>query len=529
MAIVQQHILSPTAESFVLTFDNPNSNNLYITNVDVDSSGNIYAVMWDFDEANVIKLSQDGTIAWKKRITDVRDSNKWDSVRVDESSGDVYCVGSTYGNITSNQHLQLQLLVAKYNSSGVRQWAKIFGDMGRNSSCSGFTNYFYSEQENILGDIMSCDSNGITFRAFKEHACGPGFMDIMVSSFVEINSSGSLIRQRETSDFSTVSAPANCACTNYSDRLITYGVGVKSRTGSGHYAGGRYRGVSYHQESGDQWSCIAKFDSSGDLVWNKKFRYNNSGSAANTDGSRDAFQSISLDSNDNLYTISAAVQQGASPQNRNPLVMKINSSGTLQWIRRLASTTTGLSESYVNNIQVDPDNDDNIFVGSYIKVYGTHNWGTDTNLFALTKYNSSGTLQWQRLIGGFFISSGNMRVIDGFIYLCGGSTSTSGNTVILKIPKSGNLAGMITHDSNTFSVRNGNNTGNFNIYIDAGTSTGMSSTVNPSYAYYNNFTNRYTYNGNTAYANATNHNDGSAFGDSNSNIVSQKTSLGFYS
>ena len=92
MAIVQQHILSPTAESFVLTFDNTNSNNLYISNVDVDSSGNIYAVMWDFDEANVIKLGQDGTIAWKKRITDVRDSNKWDSVRVDESSGDVYCV-----------------------------------------------------------------------------------------------------------------------------------------------------------------------------------------------------------------------------------------------------------------------------------------------------------------------------------------------------------------------------------------------------------------------------------------------------
>ena len=29
---------------------------LYISNIDVDSSGNIYAVMWDFDEANVITL-----------------------------------------------------------------------------------------------------------------------------------------------------------------------------------------------------------------------------------------------------------------------------------------------------------------------------------------------------------------------------------------------------------------------------------------------------------------------------------------
>ena len=47
--------------------------------------------------------------------------------------------------------------------------------------------------------------------------------------------------------------------------------------------------------------------------------------------------------------------------------MKINSSGTLQWVRRLASTTTGLSESYLNNVQVDPDNDDNILLVLILK------------------------------------------------------------------------------------------------------------------------------------------------------------------
>ena len=37
------------------------------------------------------------------------------------------------------------------------------------------------------------------------------------------------------------------------------------------------------------------------------------------------------------------------------------------------------------------------------------------------------------------------------------------------------------------------------------------------------------HNGNMDYVNATNHNDGSAFGDSNSNVTCVKTSLGYYS
>ena len=118
MAIVQQYILSPISESFVLTFANTTQNkNLYAQSVDVDKFGNIYVVMWDFDEANVLKIEPSGTTAWKKRITDVRDSNRFSAVKVDEASGDVYCVGITYGNITSNSHLQYQCLIAKYNSS----------------------------------------------------------------------------------------------------------------------------------------------------------------------------------------------------------------------------------------------------------------------------------------------------------------------------------------------------------------------------------------------------------------------------
>ena len=47
MAIVQQYILSPISESFVLTFANTTANNnLYASDVDVDKFGNIYVVLW---------------------------------------------------------------------------------------------------------------------------------------------------------------------------------------------------------------------------------------------------------------------------------------------------------------------------------------------------------------------------------------------------------------------------------------------------------------------------------------------------
>lgn len=511
MAIVQQHILSPTSESFVLSFANTTNNkNLYSESVDVDDDGNIYVVMWDFDEANILKIKPDGTTAWKKRITDVRDSNRFSAVKVDESSGDVYCVGITYGNIPSGAPyyvgLQYQCLVAKYNSSGVRQWAKILGDIASQAQ----NNVWYSEQENILGRIMSADSNGIKFRLFKENACGPGFTDIFESAYIEINSSGSLVRQRMTSDYSSETTPSNnCRYNNpYTDRFMTYGYGCMT-TGGGHFACGAYRGVSYYQATGNRHGVIAKFNSSGNLVWNKKFEE----SSAN-DGTY--CRGMDSDSNDNVYVFT------------DEFILKFNTSGTLQWRRKLSSSNT----SQIRAIRVDPDDDDGIFVMGTIQISGTHDWGTNQTVRHITKYNSSGTLQWQRVLAGIYPGYHSFIIKDKFLYFCGstiGDSNGAGDAGVLKIPTSGNLAGMITHDSNTFSVRNGADNANYDIYIAGGTSTGMSSTVNPSYHSLTNFNNRKNHNGNIDYVNATNHNNGSAFGHSNSNVNCVKTSLGYYS
>ena len=531
MAIIQQHILHPIGESFVLTFANTvNGKEMHSGEFDVDNNGNIYVCIADNDEANVLKISSDGNIIWRKRITDEDDSAGTQAVAVDKSSGDVYLVAKTYANL---QYFTVgyQLMIGKYNSSGVRQWLKIYGD---GYQYVGQWGAQYLEQTALAGKRIHADSNGLFLRAYLEHACGAGFSDINLTSFLNVNSSGTLSIQREISDFSTNSNNMNnCASPwyNYSDRALRYSDVVKSRVSNHYYCAGSYRGVSAYQVTGDVWACIAKLDSNGDLVWNKKFRYNNSGRPPSTDGSSDNFSDLSLDSNDNIYSIISARQPGASTPRANPLIVKINSSGTLQWIRKLESNTYYYSGAANTSIFVDPDNDNNIFIMSRVTIGGTHNWGTDQGVNVLSKYNSSGTLQWQRVIAGFYINYQSMKVHGGFVYMMGykyPGTNGVSDYILLKIPKSGNLAGLITHDSNTFSVRNGGNNANYDIYIDGGTSTGMSSTVNPSYAYYNNFTNRYTYTGTITYANAANNSDGSAFGHSNSNVSCTKTSLGYY-
>ena len=128
MAIIQQHLLHPIGESFVLTFANTvNGREQHSGDFDIDDSGNIYVCIADNEEANALKIGSDGNIIWRKRITDEDDSSRSTAIAVDKSSGDVYFIGKTYANL---QYFTVgyQLMIGKYNSSGVRQWLKIFGD-----------------------------------------------------------------------------------------------------------------------------------------------------------------------------------------------------------------------------------------------------------------------------------------------------------------------------------------------------------------------------------------------------------------
>ena len=118
----------------------------------------------------------------------------------------------------------------------------------------------------------------------------------------------------------------------------------------------------------NQEGVVAKYNSSGTLQWQKKI---------DTSGLNSDFRGIAVDSSSNSYGVGYA--------NSLAQIVKYNTSGTLQWQKKLNEVSVWYSA------QVD-STAANIYVGGYYQ--------TGSDYFGLVaKYNNSGTLQWQRSLG----------------------------------------------------------------------------------------------------------------------------------
>jgi hypothetical protein len=136
-------------------------------------------------------------------------------------------------------------------------------------------------------------------------------------------------------------------------------------------------------------AIVVKLDSTGAVTWARKLNV----SAGNTQGF-----GIAIDSSENVYVC------GTAPNAGNTLgtgfLVKYNSSGTIQWQRALVNNG---NLTRLNAVAVD--NSGNVIVG------GRGGVSTSNALpgLLLVKYNSSGTLQWQKAA----YTSSNANVIKG--------------------------------------------------------------------------------------------------------------------
>lgn len=138
-------------------------------------------------------------------------------------------------------------------------------------------------------------------------------------------------------------------------------------------------------------------------VWQRKITLN-----ANITSSR-----LVLDSSDNTYFL---VNEGTST---NGYLLKYNTSGVLQWQRKITGT---------NLTAITLDSSNNIFVAGK---------NSSNNLF-IAKYNSSGTIQWQtKLSGATFAGTGIQN--DSSVLYVGGSVGSQG--FVIKLPNDGSIPG----------------------------------------------------------------------------------------
>lgn len=303
--------------------------------VAVDSTGAVYVVGYvevsgEAVNAQIVKYNSSGTLQWQRDITNGSNTDRFYRAAID-SSDNIYVAGiSTFKS-----------LLVKYNSSGTIQWQKSL----EQEDGGGF--------KNVSVTSVDVDSSGNVYIVGNYQPGNQGSVDTYTAKY---NSSGTVQWQRGLGFGSRSIYPGRTIHVDGSGDIV---IGDQEDTAS-----------RYFYKAG-----AAKYNSSGTLQWKKKME----GSFTNPP---QRGRVLGTDSSDNIYFADMA--------SFTIYVWKTNSSGTVQWTREL-NKGSGIDDE-VNDIAVTSSGD------VYI-VGETDISGTSVSEGLIVKFNSSGTLQYARTFG----------------------------------------------------------------------------------------------------------------------------------
>ena len=135
-------------------------------------------------------------------------------------------------------------------------------------------------------------------------------------------------------------------------------------------------------------------------------------------------RSVAVAPDGSVYVCGYTNSVGAGKQDF--LLAKFSNSGTVQWQRTLG----GSGDDYGWSVAVASDG--SVYVCGY-----TNSTGAGNNDFLLAKFSSSGTVQWQRTLGGSGDDCGKSVAVapDGSVYVCGYTNSAGAGEEDLLLAK----------------------------------------------------------------------------------------------
>lgn len=309
-------------------------------------------------EAGIIyKLTTKGEILWQRTInTTTAETCNFNSCVVD-SADDVYAVGLyTFTNASGNYGEAG--IIAKYNSSGVLQFQRSFYDATFTIGQSATTRL-------LVCDIDS--SNNI-------YVAGGGFVansSEQKAVIAKYNTAGTIQWQRGL----TGPGPAGGRATSIYDMSVD--------TAGNICVGGEY----FDQTAAEYRGLITKYNTSGTILLQR--------AVYNSVNPSTQISTITTDAQQNII---AGTLEGNSTA---VCIVKLNSSGTLLWQRKLtapATSTGGATDPILSwgSLTVVPE--DGSIIGNCIISYITFTDYADGIYQAIFKYSSGGVLEYQRRI-----------------------------------------------------------------------------------------------------------------------------------
>lgn len=353
---VQQWVRTYNGEAFGGDYSNAiavdQSNNIYVSGRS-DRGGSVLS------DITTIKYNSAGVQQWIAFYNGPGSGVDEGFALILDGSGNVYVAGRCMGSTGQD------MVVIKYNNSGVQQWAQTYDGTANSLDAAR------SAAVDAAGDVYICGwSYGST--------SGSDFM------VIKYNSSGVL---------------------QWAKRINGTGNGgdaaekIKIDAAGGIYAAG------YVTNSGSGYDFYTvKYNSSGTLQW--EHTYNG------PDNLYDLSHSMDLDEAANVYVGGESQKSGP---NYDFALVKYSSSGTELWTRRFNGSDNGNDHPYC----VITDSRGNSYIG------GTSSTLTSGMDFELIKYNPEGIFQWSQTYNGTGNSHDYLRSIalDGlnYVYVTGES------------------------------------------------------------------------------------------------------------
>jgi hypothetical protein len=220
------------------------SNEDYVTDIALDGTGNTYVCGYTFGslggasaggyDAFVAKLDSSGAILWTRQMgTSMFD--RASGIAVDDSNN-VYITGETFGDLRGTNKGGPDAFVAKFNSSGTRQWTKQFGT-----------------RQADYGKSIAVTSSGTMFIGGETNGNLAGHIGQTDAFVRKLNTSGNTLWTRQLG-------------TSQDD----FGEGISLGGSGGAYLAGTTRGSIVGTNAGSTDAFLTRLSSSGGVLWSRQ-------------------------------------------------------------------------------------------------------------------------------------------------------------------------------------------------------------------------------------------------------------------